>query len=158
MRVPQPVSRPPQAGQRHPNRADHPGRTGGAGLLAYLVAWVLIPREPAGSLPPQQATEPARDVRAAWTTVGDDLKTLAADLRRPPADDAAADADSAAPDGSVPQPRSPISAADDAATALGDRLRDPQVQAGAKRAATSVSQALNASVDEVGRRIRREPS
>jgi phage shock protein PspC (stress-responsive transcriptional regulator) len=133
--------------------------TGGAGLLAYLAAWVLIPREAAGSPAPQQAAaaEPARDVRTAWTAVGDDLKTLAADLRRPPAGDAAPGTGDV-PDGAVPPPRSPISAADDAATALGERLRDPQVQAGARKAAASVSQALNASVDEVGRRIRREPS
>jgi hypothetical protein len=130
--------------------------TGGAGLLAYLAAWVLIPRDAAGSPPPLEAgTESARDVRTAWTTVGDDLKTLAADLRRPPTEQEPAEQEPAA--GAVPQPRSPLSAADDAATALGERLRDPHVQAGARRAATSVSQALNASVDEVGRRIRRDP-
>jgi hypothetical protein len=79
------------------------------------------------------------------------------------------------PDGAVPPPRSPqpapeplgggdarerglLGEADDAATALGERLRDPEVQAGARRAAASVSQALSASADELGRRIRREPS
>jgi phage shock protein PspC (stress-responsive transcriptional regulator) len=136
--------------------------TGGGVLLAYLVAWVLIPREADTPALRPVATEPAADVRTAWTTVGDDLRTLATDLRRPatssaPGDPAAA-ADDAPPANAVPQPRSPLSAADDAATALGERLRDPQVQAGARKAAASVSQALNASVDEVGRRIRREPS
>jgi phage shock protein PspC (stress-responsive transcriptional regulator) len=137
--------------------------TGGAGLIAYLAAWVLIPRDTDGSPAPQQsaAAESAPDVRTAWTTVGDDLRTLATDLRRPPTDAAAPAEDavpeSAVPEGAVPPPRSPISAADDAATALGERLRDPQVQAGARKAAASVSQALNASVDEVGRRIRRDP-
>jgi hypothetical protein len=51
-----------------------------------------------------------------------------------------------------------VSAADDAATALGDRLRAPEVQAGARRAAASVSNAVVKSVDEVGRRIRRDGS
>ena len=54
----------------------------------------------------------------------------------------------------IPSPRSPLEAADDAATALGERLRAPQVQAEARRAAASVTQALAASVDEVGRRVR----
>ncbi len=60
------------------------------------------------------------------------------------------------PVGAVPSPRSPLDAADDAATALGERLRAPEVQAEARRAAASVTQALAASVDEVGRRVRRD--
>jgi hypothetical protein len=60
------------------------------------------------------------------------------------------------PPGAVPSPRSPLDAADDAATALGDRLRAPEVQEGARRAAASVSQALAASVEEVGKRVRRD--
>jgi phage shock protein PspC (stress-responsive transcriptional regulator) len=190
--------------------------TGGAGLLAYLAAWVLIPADDVpGALPPgadqpgpplerataaagvdggaEPAPEPAggspTDVRAAWSAVGNDLRSLAAELRRPapgttPLDaaetgradvgttgtGAAADAAGTAPSGpgetepaepppgAVPSPRSPLSAADDAATAIGERLRAPHVQAGARRAAASVSQALTASVDEIGRRIRRDPS
>jgi hypothetical protein len=62
------------------------------------------------------------------------------------------------PAAAVPSPRSPLTAADDAATALGERLRAPEVQEGARRAAASVSQAVTASVDELGRRIRRDPS
>jgi phage shock protein PspC (stress-responsive transcriptional regulator) len=194
--------------------------TGGAGLLAYLAAWVLIPADDVpNALPPgvnqpgpplERATaaaevdgdaepapgsagaSPTADVRAAWSAVGNDLRSLAAELRRPargtttpppeaetgqadvgttgtgaPAADAAtagtapgAPGETEAaepPPGAVPSPRSPLSAADDAATALGDRLRAPEVQAGARRAATSVSQALTASVDEIGRRIRRDP-
>jgi phage shock protein PspC (stress-responsive transcriptional regulator) len=194
--------------------------TGGAGLLAYLAAWVLIPADDVPeALPPganqagpplERATtaagvdggaqpapgsdggSPTADVRAAWSAVGNDLRSLAAELRRPaqgttpppeaetgqadvgttgtgaPAADTATagtapgapgETDAAEPPpGAVPSPRSPLSAADDAATALGDRLRAPEVQAGARRAATSVSQALTASVDEIGRRIRRDPS
>jgi hypothetical protein len=66
------------------------------------------------------------------------------------------DGPAAPPPGAVPSPRSPIEAADDAATALGERLRAPEVQEGARRAAASVTQALNASVEEVGKRIRRD--
>jgi hypothetical protein len=84
-------------------------------------------------------------VRDAWNTVGSDLRTLAGGLRG-----------GEAPPDAVPRPRSPLEAADDAATALGDRLRDPEVQAGARRAAANFSHALQASVDEVGRRVRRD--
>jgi phage shock protein PspC (stress-responsive transcriptional regulator) len=203
--------------------------TGGAGLLAYLAAWVLIPREDAPTAAPQisAGTIPAVDVRTAWSAVGKDLKSLAGDLRRPastgsaavppaapgdtspgvptpgdtnsgvpthgdtssggtspgttaPADTPAAGAPDGAvptgtgmpradgtpadaeppgpPPGAVPSQRSPLAAADDAATALGERLRAPEVQEGARRAAASVSQALAASMDEVGRRVRRDRS
>ncbi len=102
--------------------------TGGAGLPAYLAAWVLIPREeaPAGAEPGMSRVHDTPDGGPA-----------------------------APPPGAVPSPRSPLEAADDAATALGDRLRAPEVQDGARRAAASVSQAVAAGVDEVGRRVRR---
>lgn len=188
--------------------------TGGAGLLAYLAAWVLIPREDAPAAAPQisAGTTSPVDVRTAWSAVGKDLKSLAGDLRRPPstgsaaaappapgtpapgapgpgptspgttapadtpaagtpdgavptgtgmprADGTPADAEPAGlPPGTVPSQRSALEAADDAATALGERLRAPEVQEGARRAAASVSQALAASVDEVGRRVRRDRS
>ena len=182
--------------------------TSGAGLLVYLAAWVLIPREDAAGTP-EAAAGPSTpiDVRAAWSAAGKELKSLAGELRRPAPADApgAADtgatgatdtgaaspgttapagppssdvheavltgtgmpsAEAAPPDGepadpapgAVPAQRSPLEAADDAATALGDRLRAPEVQAGARKAATSVSQALAASVDELGRRVRRDRS
>jgi len=201
--------------------------TGGAGLLAYLAAWVLIPREDAPAAAPQlpAGTTSPVDVRTAWSAVGKDLKSLADDLRRSPstgsaaaappapgapapgapgpgdtipsttspsttspsaaspgtaapadtptaetpdgavptgtgmprADATSADAEPAGlPPGTVPSQRSALEAADDAATALGERLRAPEVQEGARRAAASVSQALAASVDEVGRRVRRD--
>jgi hypothetical protein len=196
--------------------------TGGVGLLAYLAAWVLIPREDAPAEVPQLSagTTSPIDVRTAWSAVGKDLKSLADDLRRSPstgstaaahpapgapapgvpgpsttspsttspsttspgttapADTTAAETPDGAvptgtgmprvdstpagaeptgpPPGTVPSQRSALEAADDAATALGERLRAPEVQEGARRAAASVSQALAASVDEVGRRVRRD--
>ena len=181
--------------------------TGGAGLLAYLAAWVLIPREdaPAAAAQISAGTTPPVDIRTAWSAVGKDLKSLAGDLRRPPsagsaaaappapgvpnpgdtspgttapadtpaaetldgavptgtgmprADGTPADAEpTGPPPGTIPSQRSALEAADDAATALGERLRAPEVQEGARRAAASVSQALAASVDEVGRRVRRD--
>jgi phage shock protein PspC (stress-responsive transcriptional regulator) len=181
--------------------------TGGAGLLAYLAAWVLIPREAAPDVLPPGADRPgpplaaatgstaqssgsgagSADVRTAWTAAGNDLRSLAAELRRPAACPTSTTSatgttgtgmphtsgargadpvdiaeeitpDPAAPAGAVPSPRSPLTAADDAATALGERLRTPEVQEGARRAAASVTQAVTASVDELGRRIRRDPS
>jgi phage shock protein PspC (stress-responsive transcriptional regulator) len=206
--------------------------TGGVGVPAYLVAWVLIPREPldTATLPPGadrpgppldasadaargSAARPHADVRAAWTAAGSDLRSLTTELRRPTAGadpapghtgttaggttaggttaggatagiatgtgmPAGAAAPHTAPDGetaaeadgptagpaagpapgAIPAPRSPLSAADDAATALGDRLRTPEVQEGARRAASSVTQAVTASVDELARRVRRDRS
>jgi phage shock protein PspC (stress-responsive transcriptional regulator) len=180
--------------------------SGGAGLLAYLAAWVLIPREDASPTAPRlpAGAAPAVDVRTAWSAAGKDLKSLAGELRKPagtgpatatpapppasgatspgttaPADTASdtTEPDAAVPTGTgmptehptagptadpppgaVPSQRSALEAADDAATALGERLRAPDVQAGARRAAASVSQALSASVDELGRRVRRDRS
>lgn len=187
--------------------------TGGAGVPAYLVAWVLIPREPVDATtasvggPDERAgAQPTLDVRAAWTSAGKDLRSLTTELRRPAAgaseatapaggsaaadttadttaDASASDAPGAAapgtdapgsdapgtdapasdvpddaPPGTIPAPRSPLAAADDAATALGDRLRTPEVQAEARKAAASVTEAVNASVDELARRVRRDRS
>jgi phage shock protein PspC (stress-responsive transcriptional regulator) len=177
--------------------------TGGAGLVAYLAAWVLIPREAEAPGAPVDGGVPAVGARTAWSAAGKDLRSLADEFRKPQSDSSAhpaaanptagvttsgneppvptsdapttatpgpsgapspgatADPDTAVgntepPVGAVPPQRSPLETADDAATALGDRLRAPEVQAGARRAAASVSQALAASVDEVGRRVRRD--
>jgi phage shock protein PspC (stress-responsive transcriptional regulator) len=72
--------------------------SGGAGLLAYLVAWVLIPREEAPAGEQRTAAAPATpvDVRAAWSAAGRDLKSLADDLRRPAATSNSADLGTAA--------------------------------------------------------------
>jgi phage shock protein PspC (stress-responsive transcriptional regulator) len=164
--------------------------TGGAGVVAYLAAWVLIPRETAPQeTAPQETTPPdatARPVppgadspgpplprsaaagpdaapsglRTAWGAFGDDLRSLAGELRRPPGTAPAPDTAEATPASPAteepPASRSPLAAADDAATALGDRIRAPEVQAGARRVAASMSQAVTASVDEVGRKVRRD--
>ena len=171
--------------------------TGGAGLLAYLVAWVLIPREEpsaadvAGAGRCRGRTAPGRRPcclvgsgqgpavaggRVAPAAVrrsggpGREAAPAAAGSHEPgpryrrrapvagapdpgaPTGETPADP----PVGAVPSPRSPLEAADEAATALGERLRAPEVQAEARRAAASVTQALAASVDEVGRRVRRD--
>ena len=118
--------------------------TGGGAVLAYLAAWVLVPS--ASAVPPSVTTgmtaaaEPpgpvaAPDVRTAWNTVGGDLRTLAGGLRANPTP-------GEAPGGQ-------------AGAGLGDRLRHPEVQAGARRAAGNLADALNVSADELGRRIRR---
>ena len=182
--------------------------TGGAGLLAYLAAWVLIPREDAPPAAPQLpagatagrrprrlvgrgqgpevagrraapapvgtgrsrdrlGTTPGPGATSPGTTVPDTTAAGTPPRPRPvPSRPAPACREPAArrpdaapagpPPGAVPAQRSPLEAADDAATALGERLRAPEVQAGARRAAASVSQALAASVDEVGRRVRRD--
>jgi phage shock protein PspC (stress-responsive transcriptional regulator) len=127
-------------------------------------------------VPPAAATPPGGAAAGGAATDGaatDGAATDGAATDGAATDGAATESD--LPDGAVPPPRSPqpapeplgggdaserglLGEADDAATALGERLRDPEVQAGARRAAASVSQALSASADELGRRIRREPS
>ena len=62
--------------------------TGGAGLLAYLAAWVLIPREEPSAadvhaLGAAPAAPPRVDIRAAWSAAGKNLRSLAGELRRP---------------------------------------------------------------------------
>ena len=153
--------------------------TGGAGVPAYLAAWVLIPREPLDAAPGnrrrRRSGRPAPTPGAAWTaaagtTCGPSPPSCGGrpPSRRPAArtdPEAATDGETqtdsgapAAPPGAIPPPRSPLVAADDAATALGDRLRTPEVQAGARKAATSVSEAVTASVEELARRVRRDRS
>jgi len=128
--------------------------SGGTAVLVYLIAWVLIPPATAESswAPQEPPAAPANDggPREAWNAVGEQLKVLAADFRasRPtPTAEPAAEA-------SQP-PRSPVATVDSAMTSLGQRLRDPQVQAGARQAATGLSVAIKTSVDQVGRRNRR---
>lgn len=129
--------------------------SGGTALLAYLAAWVLLP---GGRPDPQEAgpvvaprltaadhdvEPPGREIGPAWRTAGAELRTLAGGLRPP------------SPDVRRVPTGSPLDRADAAATALGDRLRDPHVQADARRAATSLSAALGSTVDELARRTRR---
>jgi phage shock protein PspC (stress-responsive transcriptional regulator) len=128
--------------------------SGGTAALAYLVAWILVPAaaessQPAPVLPPLPAGE--GQAREAWHAVGGQLKALAADFR------AARPISTAEPAAEAGQrPHDPVAAVDSAMTNLGQRLRDPQVQAGARQAATGLSTAITASVDQLGRRGRRD--
>jgi phage shock protein PspC (stress-responsive transcriptional regulator) len=126
--------------------------SGGAAVLAYLIAWALVPHavgEPRRVTPPPVRSGSARD---AWSAAGGELRSLATGLRQtPPAPgpDAAADADAEQRD------RSRAAAIDAAMTSLGDRLRDPEVRAGARRSAAGLSAAVGASIEEIAARTRR---
>jgi hypothetical protein len=123
----------------------------GTAILVYLAAWMLLPRAarkqthgPAGPRP--AAAEGG--ARAAWTAAGGELRSLATGLRQTRSEQA--------PDIETERrERSRTAAVDRAMTALGDRLRDPEVRDGARRAAAGLSTAVGASVDELGRRGRR---
>jgi phage shock protein PspC (stress-responsive transcriptional regulator) len=120
--------------------------SGGSATFVYLVAWALLPRAIG-----EQVREPRPVVgnggaRDAWTAAGGELRTLATGLRQTrPAPDVDAER----------QERSRAAAIDRVMTALGDRLRDPEVRDGARRAAAGLSTAVGTSVDELGRRGRR---
>jgi phage shock protein PspC (stress-responsive transcriptional regulator) len=128
--------------------------SGGTAVLAYLIAWILIPKAAESAQRPEDRLPlPAGEggAREAWNAVGGQVKALAADFRsaRPtPMADPAAETSQ--------RPRNPVDAVDSAVTSLGQRLRDPQVQAGARQAASSLSTAISASVDQLGRRGRRD--
>jgi phage shock protein PspC (stress-responsive transcriptional regulator) len=131
--------------------------SGGAAVLAYLIAWILIPEATESSRPSQEQPSQKRPplpaeggAREAWNAVGGQLKALAADFR---ASRPASTADPAADPSQ--RPRDPVTAVDSAMTALGQRLRDPQVQTRARQTATDLSTAIGASVGQLGRRGRR---
>lgn len=114
--------------------------SGGVALLAYLLAWVLIPAgEGAARAPVDRAVPPS--AREAWTAAAAELRTLAAALRPGPAEPSP-----------VPRPRSALDTVDATMTAVGERLRDPEVQATARRAARHASDAVAAGVAGIGRR------
>ena len=135
----------------------------GTAVLAYLLAWMLIPRQNAGSGPsPERAstapgvaapaasaadTRTAGDqsggggARDAWNTAAGELRALAAELKP---------AASSMPDPPADK-RSPVDAVDAALTGVGERLRDPSVQASARRTATHVAAAVSASAHAVSR-------
>ena len=128
----------------------------GTAVLAYLVGWALIPAETSGTAQPAARADteaataggpepPAGDARAAWNAAGSELRTLASGLRpvRAPTGDAAANKPS------------PVDTIDSVITGVGDRLRDPTVQASARRAAAQLSAAVGASAEAAGRRARR---
>jgi phage shock protein PspC (stress-responsive transcriptional regulator) len=130
--------------------------SGGAAVLAYLVAWVLLPQpaeEPQRE--PRASTPPAGGAKEAWSAVGGELKALAAELRPKQASDEAA-----APSEDTPSPskRPSLHSVDAALTGFGDRLRTPEVQEGARRTLAGLSAAVDASVEEIGSRVRRDRS
>ena len=124
--------------------------SGGAVMLAYLVAWVLLPQAAEdGQLRPRVSPPPAGDAKEAWTAVGGELKALAAELRPKQASGEAATQPEAT---HGPSKRPSLQSVDAALT----RLRAPEVQEGARRALTGLSVAVDASVGEIGSRVRRE--
>jgi phage shock protein C len=134
----------------------------GVVLLAYLTAWVLIPPAGAARPPASTAEEPttaraaATGAREAWNTLGDDLRSLADDLRPRGTGEQTPAAGASPPSGAATGGgRGPVGSVDATLTALGGRVRDPKVRADARRAAGSLSTAVTASVDEIGRRGRR---
>lgn len=119
--------------------------SGGAAILLYLIAWVVLPQDdegPLGVLPPVGRGH----AREAWSAAGDDVRSLASSLRQDPTEPVAE---------TERQKQSRAAAIDGALTSLGDLLRDPEVRVGARRAATGVSTAVGASVDELAARARR---
>ena len=83
--------------------------------------------------------------REAWNTAAGELRALASELKPAPSPtrDPAADK------------RSPVDAVDSVLTGVGERLRDPTVQATARRTATQVTAAVSASAHAVSDRTRR---
>jgi phage shock protein PspC (stress-responsive transcriptional regulator) len=122
----------------------------GAAVLAYLVAWVLLPQAADEPPPPARAAAPpVGGAKEAWTAVGGELKALAAELRPKQAGETTAQ-----PGGTAKRP--PIEAVDTALTGFGERLRAPEVQEGARRTLAGLSAAVDASVEEIGGRVRRD--
>jgi phage shock protein PspC (stress-responsive transcriptional regulator) len=122
----------------------------GGAVVAYLVAWVLIPPvtdEPQASGAAGPSEPPPGSAKEAWTAVGGELKSLAGHVRGPAR---AADGDD---DGGGSRPT--IGSVDEAMTALGDRLRTPEVREGTRRTLAGLSGAVEASVEELGNRARR---
>lgn len=117
----------------------------GTAVLAYLVAWLLLPQA-AGEAAPRTAAPPTGGAKEAWTAVGGELKALAAELRPKQAGEAT----------TQPGKRPPLEAVDTALSGLGERLRAPEVQEGARRTLAGLSAAVDASVEEIGGRVRRD--
>ncbi len=112
--------------------------SGGVAVVAYLVAWVLLPQDDGDVLTPVGSGH----ARQAWSAAGGELRSFASSLQGTPSE-------------AERQERSRTAAIDATLTSLGDRLRDPEVRDGARRAATGVSTAVGASVDELAARARR---
>jgi phage shock protein PspC (stress-responsive transcriptional regulator) len=130
----------------------------GAAVLAYLLAWVLLPQaaeEPQLQRPSDGSAPPPGGAKEAWSAVGGELKSLATELRpkQDPTGDAAAQP---AAEPSSSGRSSARQSKDSTLTGLGDRLRAPEVQQGARRTLSGLSAAVDASVEELGSRVRRD--
>jgi phage shock protein C len=128
--------------------------SGGAAVVAYLVAWALIPRataEPPATGAARSTEPPPHSAKEAWTAVGGELKSLAGHVRGPGRPAQGEDG------GEQPEPslRPSLQSVDAAMTALGDRLRTPEVREGTRRTLSGLSTAMEASVEEIGSRARR---
>lgn len=119
--------------------------SGGAAVLVYLVAWVVLPQDDDGPLGVRPPVGPGH-ARQAWSAAGDDLRSLASSFQAGRAEPVSEN---------DRRERARAAAINAALTSLGDRLRDPEVRIGARRAATGVSTAVGASVDEIAARARR---
>lgn len=147
--------------------------SGGAVALLYVVLWVLLPEAASApsileAAPPAPSPEttaaevlvadapsedaratdtPAADPRGAWTAVTGAVRALTGELRR----SRTTGTPTARPD----RRPAPLRTADRAVSAVGDRLRTPEVQASAQQVAARLSDAVRVSADELGRRTRR---
>jgi phage shock protein PspC (stress-responsive transcriptional regulator) len=127
----------------------------GGAVLAYLLAWVLLPQGTDEPRRPSWSAPPAGGAKQAWTAVGDELKALATELRpKQTSGEAAARAEAAPGSGRRPALRS----VDAALTGFGDRLRAPEVHEGARRTLAGLSAAVDASAEELGSKVRRDRS
>ncbi|MHA6619159.1 PspC domain-containing protein [Pseudonocardia sp. DLS-67] len=126
--------------------------SGGMAVVAYLVAWVLIPQavdEPGDTGEARAVEPPPGSAREAWTAVGGELKALAGHVRRPARPAGGEDGDA------NPKARPSLRSVDAAMTELGDRLRTPEVREGTRRTLAGLSTAVEASVGQAGDRERR---
>lgn len=129
----------------------------GVAVLAYLLAWVLLPQAAEEPLPPRlpdASAPPPSGAKEAWSAVGGELKSLGKELR-PKQDSGEAAAQPVAEPGPSGQ-SSARQSVDSTLTGLGDRLRAPEVQQGARRTLSGLSAAVDASVEELGSRVRRD--
>jgi phage shock protein PspC (stress-responsive transcriptional regulator) len=125
--------------------------SGGTAVFAYLIAWAIVPNGGNGPREIKDNASANSTVRDSWTAAGGEWRSLATGLRRPrPVSVPGTDTDAAR------QERSRTAAIDAAMTSLGDRLRDPDIRAGARRSAAGLSTAVGASVGALTSRTRRQ--
>jgi hypothetical protein len=110
-----------------------------------------------GARPPRKGV-PMADSKQAWDQVGRDLSDLGRRVRdryqQQPGAGQAAPADRRKVDAAL---RDLAASLDQAFTALGDAVRDPEFGAQTKKAADSLSDALSVTFAEVSERFRSKP-